>query len=106
MIIASPELLTLPQGDLLSRLETNEQGLTAEEAERRLETYGYNEVATRKRRAAVVEFILQFRSPLVLILLFAGIVSIYFGEAVDAAIIFGIILAIAGINMILKFWPT
>ena len=68
------------------------------EVERRLEAYGANEVAARKRRATAVEFLLQFRSPLILLLIFAGAVSLYFGEVLDSAIIFTIIIASASLD--------
>ena len=92
------ELVTLPQEDVLRKLGTTEQGLTTAEVERRLETYGANEVAARKRRATAVEFLLQFRSPLILLLIFAGAVSLYFGEILDSAIIFTIIIASASLD--------
>ena len=92
------ELLTLPQEDVLRKLGTSEQGLTTAEVERRLETYGANEVAAHKRRATAVEFLLQFRSPLILLLIFAGAVSLYFGEVLDSAILFTIIIASASLD--------
>ena len=92
------ELVTLTQEDVLRKLGTTEQGLTTSEVERRLETYGANEVAARKRRATAVEFLLQFRSPLILLLIFAGAVSLYFGEVLDSAIIFTIIIASASLD--------
>jgi Mg2+-importing ATPase len=39
-----------------------------------------------------VRFLFYFRSPLVIILLFAGAVTLFFGDAVEAAIIFSIVL--------------
>jgi len=98
--MSSEELLRLPINELLLRLGTSQSGLTCQEAEGRLKTYGYNELAKRKERTAVVEFLLHFRSPLVIILLFAGFVSIFFGEIINAAIIFSIVL----ISIILLFY--
>jgi Mg2+-importing ATPase len=97
-LVSITELLTLPPRDVLAQLGSSDQGLTGNEAERRLEYYGANEVAARKRRATAVEFLLQFRSPLILLLLFAGIVSLYFGEVIDSAIIFTIIIASASLD--------
>jgi Mg2+-importing ATPase len=97
-LVSMAELLTLPPGDVLTRLGATEQGLTEDEAALRLEFYGANEVAARKRRATAVEFLLQFRSPLILLLIFAGAVSLYFGEVIDSAIIFTIIIASASLD--------
>jgi Mg2+-importing ATPase len=100
LVMSSEELLRLPIKELLLRLDTSQSGLTCQEAEGRLKTYGYNELAKRRERAAVVEFLLHFRSPLVIILLFAGFVSIFFGEIINAAIIFSIVF----ISIILLFY--
>jgi Mg2+-importing ATPase len=100
LVMSSEELLRLPINELLLRLGTSQSGLTCQEAEGRLKTYGYNELAKRRERTAVVEFLLHFRSPLVIILLFAGLVSIFFGEIINAAIIFSIVF----ISIILLFY--
>jgi Mg2+-importing ATPase len=88
----SHESSNLPVEGLLLYLKTSRSGLSSEEAERRLGIYGYNRLAKRKKRAAAVEFILRFRSPLVIILLLAGFISGLLGETVNAAIIFLIVL--------------
>jgi Mg2+-importing ATPase len=100
LVMSSEELLRLPINELLLHLDTSQSGLTCQEAEGRLKTYGYNELAKRRERTAVVEFLLHFRSPLVIILLFAGLVSIFFGETINAAIIFSIVF----ISIILLFY--
>jgi Mg2+-importing ATPase len=94
------ESLSLPIDELLSRLGTSLSGLSSEEAERRLTVYGYNELAKRKKRAAVVEFLLHFRSPLVIILLIAGLISGFLGEMPNVAIIFSIVF----LSVVLDFY--
>ena len=91
-VTSKDELLDLPIDELLSRFGTSSSGLTSIEAESRLKTYGRNEIARRRKRAAVVEFLLHFRSPLVVILLVAGLISGFLGEATETAIIFSIVL--------------
>ena len=86
------EILGLPVEEVLARLDTSQSGLTSEEARSRLQTYGYNQLPEKKRRAGAVEFLYHLRNPLVLILLFAGLISGLIGEALDAAIIFSIVL--------------
>jgi Mg2+-importing ATPase len=97
-LVSTTELLTLPPAEVLKKLDSKDQGLATEEAGKRLELYGANEVAVRKRRATAIEFLLQFRSPLILLLIFAGAVSLYFGEAIDSVIIFTIIIASASLD--------
>jgi Mg2+-importing ATPase len=96
----SEELLGLPVDELLPRLETSLAGLSSQEVERRLEVYGRNELARKKKRAAVVEFLLHFRSPLIIILLFAGAVSGILGELPNMSIIFSIVF----LSVILDFY--
>lgn len=86
------ELLALPIESLLTSLKTSQSGLSSEEAVNRLRIYGYNELAERKRRTGVVEFIYHLRNPLVLILLLAGVVSGFLGDIISASIIFSIVL--------------
>ncbi|MEM2293491.1 MAG: magnesium-translocating P-type ATPase [Nitrososphaerota archaeon] len=88
---SAEEVLTLPVEELLSRLKSSIDGLSSEEAEKRLRIFGFNELAKKQKRAAIVEFISHFRNPLVIILLIAGLISGFFGEVVDTAIIFIIV---------------
>jgi Mg2+-importing ATPase len=86
------ELLGLPIDELFVRLNTSQLGLTSQEVENRLKIYGRNELAQKKRRTAVVEFLFHLRSPLVLILLIAGLIAGFLGERIEAIIIFSIVL--------------
>jgi Mg2+-importing ATPase len=86
------ELLFMAIDGLFARLKTSDSGLSSQEAENRLRVYGLNELAKRKRRTGVVEFLFHIGNPLVIILLLAGLVSGYFGDRLDAAIIFSIVL--------------
>ncbi|MHA1805755.1 MAG: cation-translocating P-type ATPase [Promethearchaeota archaeon] len=98
--------------DIEKRLNTSiEQGLTEEEARKRLEQYGLNELVQRKRITAWQIFINQFKDFLVYLLLFAIVISIIVGiyelslgnpasEFLDALVIFIILL----INAILGFY--
>src|SRR3990170_672141 len=90
-MLSSEELLSLSTEDLLSRLETSTTGLSSQEAEKRLEVYGRNELARVHKHSAFREFILHFKSPLVIILMVAGLISGILGEFVHVAIIFAIV---------------
>lgn len=68
-VISAEESVRLPIDELLFRLKTSLSGLTSPEAENRLEIYGPNELAKRKKRTAIVEFLLHFRSPLTYLIL-------------------------------------
>jgi len=86
------ELLGLSIDELLVRLKTSQSGLTSQEAENRLKIHGYNELAKRKKRTGVVEFLFHLRNPLVFILLLAGLISGLLGDMISATLIFSIVL--------------
>jgi Mg2+-importing ATPase len=76
-----------PEDTLFSELGATRQGLSSEEAKRRLREYGPNDATARERRPAWVRFIARFRDPLVMILLFASAVSGFTGDFASFVII-------------------
>ena len=91
-IASNEEILCSSIEDVLTKLNTSSSGLTAEQAEKYLKVYGHNEVAKKEKKAAIVRFLLNFRNPLVIILLFAGVISGLTKELLNSAIIFAIVL--------------
>ncbi|MGZ7066232.1 MAG: cation-transporting P-type ATPase, partial [Candidatus Aminicenantales bacterium] len=92
---SSPTVVSLywsrPAADILAELGGTPDGLKAAEAQARLERVGPNALAPRRRATALTTFLRQFRSPLVLILIFAAVVAAIAGEWVDAAIVIVIV---------------
>lgn len=84
---------SLPTEVLLSALSTNQAGLPTREARTRQKRVGSNTVTYGQHATALWIFLGQFRSPLVLILIFAAIVSGFVGEGSEAVIIGIIVLA-------------
>ena len=72
--------------------------LTSEEAGKRLSKYGPNDPAPAKRGVAIIELLVLFLNPLVIILLVASLVSLVIGDRVDAAIILVVVLLSISIN--------
>lgn len=101
-----PELQDLDQfwnlsaEEITEHLGTDPTGLTTSEAKRRLDIYGPNRLHIAKRTDAFTLLLAQFKSPLILILLGAVILSVFLREPVDAAIIIAIIL----LSSVLGFW--
>ncbi len=86
--------------DLLRDLRSTPQGLSVEEARQRV-TGGPPRLRTAGRGTNIVSLLLaQFKSPIVLILLFAAVLSLFLGEASDALIILAIVLG----SGLLGFW--
>jgi Mg2+-importing ATPase len=98
--LASDEILGKPVEDLFTRLDSSANGLSSEEAENRLNVYGRNELAKKRRHSALVDFLLHFKNPLVIILMVAGLISGYLEEIPNAVIIFTIVL----ISVFLDFY--
>jgi Mg2+-importing ATPase len=84
----------------LGKFQTTITGLTSDEAKKRLTDFGANRLKPQRRSNAFTLLIGQFKSPIILILLFATILSLFLHNIVDASII----LAIVVISGILGFW--
>jgi Ca2+-transporting ATPase len=76
-----------PASEALRELGSSDDGLSHEEAARRLKEFGRNEFAKSKPASALSIFINQFKSFVVLILVAALAVSALLGEWVDAIVI-------------------
>ena len=98
--LSTEEMITLSNEELLKRLRTTPQGLSSEQATENLETYGPNELAREHKHSAIKEFLLHFKSPLVIILLIAGIITGILGEIANTTIIFVIIF----VSVILDYY--
>lgn len=69
-----------------------EKGISESEATKRLITYGKNTIEVKKTKNDFIELISHFKSPLIIILIAAAIISISFGETINASIILIMIL--------------
>jgi Ca2+-transporting ATPase len=69
------------------KLQTSKNGLSEQEAQKRLKKYGPNQLPTAKKLSAFKLFINQFKSPLVYVLLGASLISCLLKEFNDALII-------------------
>lgn len=85
------------------RLESQPSGLSPTEALRRLQQWGANTLQTRRRSTALSVFLNQFKSPLVLILVFAASISALVQEWVDAWIVLLIVLGSALISFVQEY---
>ena len=92
MIQQSPAFWSLPAGEILRQLETSPDGLTAAEAQLRLQRFGPNSLKPAKESGAFGLLLAQFKSPIILILVFAAGLSFFLQDATDALIILVIVL--------------
>ncbi|HXZ30576.1 MAG TPA: magnesium-translocating P-type ATPase [Dehalococcoidia bacterium] len=81
-------------------LQTTAQGLTSEEARQRLDRYGPNLVKPKKRYDFITLLWAQFKSPIILILAFAAVLSFFLHDQSTAIIVLVIII----VSGLLGFW--
>ena len=94
---------TIPSDSLLNELQTNaETGLTSNEAENRTKEFGQNIYQVQKQKSVWLILLLQFKSPIVYLLLAASAVSLYFKDIIEAAAIFVVILVNAIIGFLME----
>ncbi len=71
----SPWSISRP--DLLNQLRTATAGLSENEADKRIGQYGPNLLKQRKRSDPLTLLLAQFKSPIIIILIFAGALSFF-----------------------------
>ncbi|NLK64529.1 MAG: cation-translocating P-type ATPase [Tissierellia bacterium] len=88
------------KNEILKELNTNLSiGLSEEEAKRRIETYGKNQLEAQAKKSFLSKFAAQFADFLIIILLIAAGVSAFVGEKEDAIIILAIVVINAALGI-------
>ena len=90
----------LPAEQVLDQLKSSSQGLSPQEAQQRLSKYGANSLKQKQKSNALILLLNQFKSPIILILTAAAILSGFLGDVIDTVIILTIVL----ISGLLGFW--
>ena len=95
----------MSQEEALASLEAQPQGLSAQEAARRLETHGPNRLAEGKKVSLWRRFVKQLSDPMMIVLLVAaalsGVTSAYAGESfADVFIILFVVLLNAVLGVV------
>lgn len=87
----------LKKEEVLLKTDTSEEGLTEQEAAKRLAQFGKNELTTDKKKSPVAVFFSQFKDFLVIILIIAAVISMVLGDIESSVVI----LVVITINAIL-----
>ena len=95
-----PAFWSISATEILQHLGTAKEGLSSEEARQRLAHYGSNLLKPQKRSDVLTLLLAQFKSPLILILLFATGLSFFLHDPINALIILTIVL----VSGLLGFW--
>ena len=94
------EFWAIPASEFLHQLETRPEGLTSVEAQKRLLEFHPDLGSTNQRSNDFRLLLSQFKSPIILILIFAAVLSYFLHDATDAYIILTIVM----ISGLLGFW--
>jgi len=90
---------SISSDELLQQIQSTQQGLTDDEAKRRINLFGYNRLKPKKRTGSLILLLSQFKNPIIIILIFAAILSPLLLDPTDAIIIL-VIVFISGIQCI------
>ncbi|MCE1274530.1 MAG: HAD-IC family P-type ATPase, partial [Chlorobiales bacterium] len=94
---------SVPAEELMRTLQSSVQGLLPEEAEARLKRIGSNDLQESRRHGLLRLFLDRFRSPLLLILIFAATVSVVLRDWADAVIVLGIVMLSAVLSTLQEY---
>ncbi|MGM0428100.1 MAG: cation-transporting P-type ATPase [Thermodesulfobacteriota bacterium] len=86
--------------ETLNQMGSHAEGISPEEAEKRLKVYGPNRLRPAKKRGPWVLFLSQFRNVLIYVLLLSAFITALIGHWVDACVIAGVVLINALIGFI------
>lgn len=88
----------IPEEQVFTKLQTNLSGLSPEQVEERLLEFGRNILPERKPPTLLDIVLHQFKSPLIYILMIAGIIALLAGDIKDAVFILVVIVLNAAIG--------
>lgn len=89
--------------DVLKKYKTQKTGLSTEEALKRLETNGRNELVEEKKDGPVKLFLSQFTDILIVMLIIAAIISYTIGNVIDATVILLVVILNSTIGFIQEY---
>ncbi len=93
LTLADQHWHALPAEEVVDLLETDaEQGLDLFAVKHRLEQFGPNAITQAKGPGALRRLLTQFTDPLILILIAAGVVTLFLRDWIDAGVIFGVVV--------------
>ena len=94
---------TLTIEEVLESFQTDaDKGIIRVEAEKRSEEFGLNVYQAQKQKSIWLILLLQFKSPIVYLLVFGASVSLYFQDYIEAAAIVVVILVNALIGFLME----
>jgi len=93
----------LKASETITSLNSSASGLSQEEAQKRLEQFGPNELVEKEKISPWAIFLEQFKSFLIIILLIAVVLSAVLGEVFDAILIAAIVFFACGLGFVQEY---
>jgi len=97
---STKDFKSLPTKELLIKLASSEKGLSAAEAQNRIATYGYNEIAREKRQTGLSRLIDNVKNPLIILLSCLGLLSYLTGDLRATVVI--LVMVLLGVKRFLS----
>ena len=88
---------------VVEELQTSFLGLSLEEAQKRLEQYGSNELREKKKKTPFMMFLDQFKDFMIIVLIAAAIISGFIGDITDTIAIIVIVMLNAVIGFVQEY---
>lgn len=89
-----------PQERVLSELKTTSDGLSEDEAQKRLATYGPNRLPATQKRSVFIRFLLQFHNILIYVLIGSAAITATLDHLLDTFVILAVVVANAIIGFL------
>ncbi|WP_142344320.1 magnesium-translocating P-type ATPase [Bacillus cereus] len=97
------EVATQDVNSALKLLETTQDGLSKQEASRRLSLYGPNEIAHNKTLPWYIQFLLAFKNPFIFVLLALGALSFFTDDMQGTIVVSVMVLLSSTIRFLQEF---
>ena len=78
--------------NVIEDFKSSHSGLTSDEARKRLEEYGLNELTVKKKKTAFMMFLDQFKDFMIIVLICAAAIAGIVGKPTDAIAIIAIVI--------------
>lgn len=89
--------------EVLSKLDSDQKGISSTQAKERLSQHGPNQLESPTKPSPLKIFIGKFKDYMVLVLIFAAIISFIAGETTNAYVILGIVVLVAIIGFVQEY---
>jgi magnesium-transporting ATPase (P-type) len=97
---AATKPYAIPFDDVLKDLGSDSDGLSSDEAKKRIEKYGLNKLPDAEKENIFMRFFKHFNDTLIYVLLVSAVITGFMGHIVDTGVILGVVIINAVIGFI------